>query len=229
MSENKELTVIYEINGDEIKLTPSIVQNFLVGSNSKITLPDFKMFTELCKERKLNPFLKEAYCVKYGDQPAQLIVSKDIFLKRAILHPDYDGMSSGVIVQVIKTGEIIKREGMFWIASEETVVGAWATVYRKSWTHPRYISVSYGEVCQKTKDGKPNANWRDKPATMSEKVAKVRALREAFVEDLGGLYSSDEIGTDDVSDIIIPDNEEVTFLNSEDDSEVDEQITLEDL
>lgn len=229
MSENKELTVIYEINGDEIKLTPSIVQNFLVGSNSKITLPDFKMFTELCKERKLNPFLKEAYCVKYGDQPAQLIVSKDIFLKRAILHPDYDGMSSGVIVQVIETGEIIKREGMFWIASEETVVGAWATVYRKSWTHPRYISVSYGEVCQKTKDGKPNANWRDKPATMSEKVAKVRALREAFAEDLGGLYSSDEIGTDDVSDIIIPDNEEVTFLNSEDVSEVDEQITLEDL
>ena len=46
---------------------------------------------------------------------------------------------------------------------------------------------------QKKSDGTPNANWTKQPATMIEKVAKVRALREAFVEDLGGMYDADEI------------------------------------
>ena len=31
---------------------------------------------------------------------------------------------------------------------------------------------------------------------MVEKVAKVRALRETFVEELGGMYEAEEIGVD---------------------------------
>ena len=30
----------------------------------------------------------------------------------------------------------------------------------------------------------------------SEKVAKVRALRETFIEDLGGMYEAEEMGVD---------------------------------
>ena len=62
--EKAELEVKYEIDGEQIRLTPSIVQNYIVGTDSPITLPEFKFFTELCKARKLNPFLKEAYCIK---------------------------------------------------------------------------------------------------------------------------------------------------------------------
>ena len=97
MSESKELEVRYNIGEEEIRLTPAIVQNFIVGNDSKITLAEFKFFTELCKFQKLNPFLKEAYCIKYGNQPAQIVVGKDTFLKRADAHPQYDGKESGVI------------------------------------------------------------------------------------------------------------------------------------
>ena len=97
-AESKELTVIYEVDGNEIKLTPSIVQNYIVGSQSKITMPEFKFFTELCKARKLNPFLKEAYCIKYGSEPAAMVVGKDAILKRAILNQNYNGIESGIIV-----------------------------------------------------------------------------------------------------------------------------------
>ena len=31
---------------------------------------------------------------------------------------------------------------------------------------------------------------------MVEKVAKVRALRETFIEDLGGMYEAEEMGVD---------------------------------
>ena len=38
-----------------------------------------------------------------------------------------------------------------------------------------------------------NSQWKSKPATMIRKVAVVQALREAFPEDFGGLYSEEEL------------------------------------
>lgn len=194
--EKKELAVIYEVDGEQIKLTPRIVQEYIVGTDAQISLPEFKMFSSLCKARKLNPFLREAYCIKYGKQPAQIVVGKDAVLKRAILNPNYDGMESGVIVEKIETGDIIERQGTFYLKSKENLVGGWAKVYRKNWEFPTYCSVSFEEVAQKKSDGTLNSNWASKGATMVEKVAKVRALRETFVEELGGMYEAEEIGVD---------------------------------
>lgn len=194
--DKNELTVVYEVEGNAVTLTPSIVQNYIVGTETKITIQEFKFFTELCKARKLNPFLKEAYCIKYGNQPAQIVVGKDAVLKRALRNADYDGMESGVIVQVKETGEVIERKGTFYLKDEENLVGGWAKVYRKNWSHPTYSSVSFDEVAQKKSDGQLNANWSGKGATMVEKVAKVRALRETFIDDLGGMYEAEEMGID---------------------------------
>jgi phage recombination protein Bet len=194
-TQTKELVVKYDIDGEIIKLTPNMVQEYIVGTNNgKITLPEFKFFSELCKVRKLNPFLKEAYCIKYGNNPAQIVVGKDAILKRAIKHPQYDGMESGIMVQVIDTGEIIERKGTFYIKAQENVVGGWARVYRKDWKYPIYCSVGFDEVAQRKSDGTLNTQWRTKGATMVEKVAKVRALRETFVEELGGMYEAEEMG-----------------------------------
>lgn len=190
MSE-KEIAVIYEVDGNEVKLTPSIVQNYIVGSQSKITMQEFKFFTELCKARKLNPFLKEAYCIKYGNEPAAMVVGKDAILKRAILNQNYNGIESGIIV-LSEKGEVIERKGTFKLDTEQ-LVGGWAKVFRKDWEHPTYTSVSFSEVAQKKGDGSLNKNWSTKGATMVEKVAKVRALRETFIEDLGGMYEAEEM------------------------------------
>lgn len=192
-SPKQELAVVYDIDGEQIRLTPSIVQQYIVGESGKITLPEFKFFTELCKVRKLNPFLKEAYCIKFGNKPAQIVVGKDAVLKRAVLNPAFDGIESGVIVQNIQTGELTERAGTFYLRESEKLVGGWAKVYRKDWTHPTYCSVAFDEVAQKKSDGYLNQNWATKGGTMVEKVAKVRALRETFVEDLGGMYEADEV------------------------------------
>lgn len=186
----KEIEVVYKINDEEIKLTPTIVQNYIVGTDSKITLPEFKFFTELCKAQKLNPFLKEAYCIKYGNQPAQIVVGKDVFLKRAIAHPQYDGKESGVIVQD-KDGNIVEKKGCF-VAPDEKLVGGWAKVHRKDREYPEYMSVSFDEVAGKKSGGELNSSWKTKSATMVEKVAKVRALREAFIEEFQGMYIEEE-------------------------------------
>ena len=192
VEQKQELIVKFDIDGQEIKLTPKIVQEYIVGTDAKITNQEFKLFTELCKVRKLNPFLREAYLIKYTDkQPAQIVVGKDAILKRAVLNPNYDGMECGIII-FKEDGGIQERTGTFKLGKEQ-LVGGWARVYRKDWSHPTYTSVSFNEVAQKKSDGSLNSNWYTKGATMVEKVAKVRALRETFVEDLGGMYEAEEM------------------------------------
>lgn len=192
---SNELVVSYKIDDQEIKLTPKIVQDYLVGTTAQITMPEFKLFTELCKVRKLNPFLREAYLIKYSNnQPASIVVGKDAILKRAVLNSQYNGMKSGIIVLNDK-GEITERKGTFKL-DNETLVGGWAEVFRKDWQNSIYCSVSLTESIQKKGNGEPNSNWSKQPATMIEKVAKVRALREAFVEDLGGMYEAEEMNVE---------------------------------
>ncbi len=221
MSEKKELEVLYNIGDEEIRLTPSIVQNFIVGNDSKITLAEFKFFTELCKFQKLNPFLKEAYCIKYGNQPAQIVVGKDVFIKRADAHPQYDGKESGVIVQK-EDGTIEERQGCF-VAPNEKLVGGWAKVYRKDRKYPSYMSVSFDEVAGRKNNGELNSIWARQGATMVEKVAKVRALREAFIDEFQGMYVEEEFEntkekstvTDPFADVIKAEVVEVQDANEQ--------------
>lgn len=187
---NNEIVVKFNVGEDEVKLSPTIVRDYLTGG-VEVSMPEFKMFTELCKARKLNPFLKEAYIIKFGNQPATIVVGKDAILKRAINHKDFNGREQGVIVINTK-GEVEHRKGTFKLKNEE-LVGGWARVYRKGWDYPVEITVSFDEVAQTKKDGSLNSNWKNQGATMVEKVALIRALREAFTEDLGGMIDKDEV------------------------------------
>ncbi|MCK9492838.1 MAG: phage recombination protein Bet [Acholeplasmataceae bacterium] len=182
--------VKYEIDGHEIKLSPTIVKRFITGGQ-EITESEYKLFVELCIARKLNPFLKEVHLIKYSDtSTAQIVVGKDAIVKRAVTHKSFNGRQQGVIVKT-EDGKIEYRNGALVIEGE-TLVGGWARVYRKGWDYPVETAVSLKEAIQTKGDGKPNTNWANRPATMVEKVALVRALREAFVEDVGGLIDEDE-------------------------------------
>lgn len=190
MAETKNNAIVeYVADGQKIRLTPDTVQKFLLNGNSKITEQEFVMFASLCKARGLNPFLKEAYLVKYGDT-AQIITGKDALFKRADNNPDYDGLESGVIVED-KDGNIKNIEGTF-LPKGSTLLGAWAKVYRKSQSHPRSVSVNFDEYCKVGKDGKPMSSWASMPSVMIEKVAKVAALREAFPNEFSGMYIDEE-------------------------------------
>jgi len=197
MNTSKDVVVKFNIGDDEVKLSPKIVQEYLTNG-VPVTMPEFKMFTELCKARKLNPFLNEAYIIKFGNQPATIVVGKDAILKRAINNKDFNGREQGVIV-LKEDGTIENRKGTFKLR-DETLVGGWAKVYRKSWEHPTEITVSFDEVAQTKKDGSLNSNWATKGATMVEKVALVRALRETFAEELGGMIDEDESWSNETLD-----------------------------
>lgn len=177
----------YTLEGGQV-LTADTVKNYLTSGNGAVTEQETLMFIELCKAQKLNPFIREAYLIKFGNSPANIVVGKDVFVKRAYRNPNFEGMKAGIVV-VGKDGLIEEREGSLKLKGEE-LVGGWCEVYTNDKKIPIKSVVSLEEY------SKSQSTWKTMPCVMIRKCAMVTALREAFPEDLQGLYDASEVGID---------------------------------
>jgi phage recombination protein Bet len=187
--------VEYQAGKETVILSPDYIKKYLAGDNPNVTDSEAVMFLNLCKYQHLNPFLREAYLIKYGNRPATMVVGKDTFVKRARANKDFNGFQAGVIV-IDSNGNIVEREGSFRLPTDQ-LIGGWAKVYIKGLSTPYYSAVNWTEYAGVDRDGNLNSMWRSKGATMIRKVALSQALREAFPDDLGGLYEPEEINTID--------------------------------
>jgi phage recombination protein Bet len=194
-------TLTYKVGNDEIKLTLATVKNYLVSGNAEhVTQQELVTYMNLCRYQGLNPWVKECYLIKYGNNPATMVISKEAFQKRAEANPNYDGMASGIIVGSQNGFEY--RNGALALPGED-IVGGWAEVFRKDRKHPCRVEISFEEYAGRTKDGRLNSQWASKPATMIRKVAIAQALRESFPAALGGLFTEEE------QNVIIPQEETI--------------------
>lgn len=214
---NSDKEVKYIVGHEEIKLSVNIVNNFLVSGKNKLSVAEASMFIQLCKHRKLNPFTKECYPIKYGNDPAQFIVGKDAFMRKAEENPRYEGHRAGVIV--LRNNELVEVEGAFKL-KDDTLLGGWAEVYVKGKLHPVVVKVSMQEYST----GK--STWNQKPLTMIRKVAIVQAFREAFPSEFGALYTSEEMGIDDTK--IVHQNIKQEAENTIDEQAFKREIDFED-
>lgn len=187
---NMSNEIIYQSSGQEVKLSPSIVQQFITKGSGKLTTSEVVNFMQLCKYSGLNPFLNEAYIIKFGDKPAQLITSKEAFMKRAERQSTYGGSNAGVVVYNKEKG-LEEREGTI-VLPDEQLIGGWAKVYRTDRKEPTYVSVQLSEFIKRKSDGTVQSIWKSMPATMIRKAALVNALREAYPDQLSALYTEDE-------------------------------------
>lgn len=200
-----DVEVRYESSGQEIKLNPAIVRNYLTNGNEDVSQQEVMMFISLCKYQQLNPFLKEAYLVKFKGAPAQIITSKEAYMKRAFNSKNFDGIEAGIIV--LRDSAIVELEGSFKLDSDK-LLGGWAKVYVKDKKVPYTSKISIEEF------SKGQSTWKSMPATMIRKTAMVQALREAFPETLGGLYIAEEQGVDETnSSIDLTKNSEIIEAN----------------
>ncbi|WP_282627666.1 phage recombination protein Bet [Bacillus subtilis] len=186
MSEQNELMtkpVEFSVNGESVKLTGKTVKNFLVRGNSDVTDQEAAMFINLCKYQKLNPFLNEAYLVKFKGSPAQMIVGKEAFMKRAENNEQFEGFKAGIIVE--REGDMVEIEGAIKLP-KDNLIGGWADVYRADRKQPISVRISLDEF------SKGQSTWKTMPLNMIRKTAIVNALREAFPNNLGNLYTEEE-------------------------------------
>lgn len=171
------LTDLQQLDGETLR-------NF-VDPKHQASPQELQTLLAIVKNRNLNPFTKEVYFIKYGNNPAQIVVSKDAFMKRAEQNQNYDGFESGVIYEDEK-GELKTKKGVI-LPRKSTLIGGWCEVYRKDRSRPVYREVELSAY-------NTHKNWWQKaPGQMIEKVAIVAAVRDAFSENVGGLYTADEM------------------------------------
>ena len=200
---------VLDLNFENIKIN--------VPNGDKLTKQELVQFFQLCKVQQLNPFLKEAYIVKYGSGPAQLVVDYKELQKRAEKNTKFNGMSSGIVIQK-DGGEIDYRKGQL-ILEGEIIVGGWCNIYRTDRDYPIEKVVSFKEF------NKGQSTWKEKPAFMIEKVAKTHALREAFTADLTGMYVEDEMTEKKLEEVEVIKKIDVEY--EENPPETTEEITEE--
>lgn len=187
-AEQNALSVSYEVLGIHVEIDLDFVKRYLVRGGKPVSDQEALFFMNICKMQKLNPLVgNEIYLIKYSaDDPAQVVVGKEAYLRRAHDHPDYLYKEEGIVVQ--RGNDIIKKEGCCPYPGEK-LIGGWCKVHynRAGQERQAYKEVSLDEYSS----GK--ANWRSKPATMIAKVAVSQCVREAFPKDYEGLYSEDEM------------------------------------
>src|SRR5574340_727958 len=134
---NKQREVLPVLKED----TPLTLDNILEYINPMATKQEAFMFLQLCKARDLNPFIREAYLIKYkSDEPASMVVGKDAFYRKAHESGKLKGIESGIIVKDGE-GKILEREGTFMYPKDDTgkggdtLLGGWAKIYCKSEEH----------------------------------------------------------------------------------------------
>jgi len=161
-------------NGVSLNLDMETVKKYICPKASE---KEIYMFLQICKVQQLNPFLREIYLVKYGDRdPASTLIGIETFRKRASRNPKYMGHTTNA------TGE-------------GTSLTATTDVFVEGYKVPISCTVEYEEYVGRKRDGSTNKFWASKPKTMLKKVSEAQALRTAFPEEFGGLYSIEEINS----------------------------------
>ena len=188
-AESNALVVSYDVLGTHVELDLPFVKKYLVRGRAELTSDqELVFFMNTCKMQGLNPLVNgEVYLIKYSkDDPAQMVVGKDAYLRRAFEHPDYLYKQDGIVV--LRGQEVIQKEGCCLYPGEQ-LLGGWCRVFfvRNGKERTAFKEVAFSEY------NKGQANWKSKPATMINKVAISQCVRDAFPKDYEGVYSEDEM------------------------------------
>ena len=150
------------------------------------TEDELALFVQRCRSTGLDPFTGQIYLVKRKGSPATMQTGIDGFRLVAQRTGERDGMDAP---------QWCGKDGIFhpiWTGSEPPVACS-ITVYRKG--HSKgYPALAYWDFYAQTKaGGELNYMWSKGGPHMLAKCSEALALRQAFPNELSGLYTSDEM------------------------------------
>ncbi len=168
-----------------------IRQQYAKGASEQ----EFAVLLEQARLKRLNPLLGQIHFVKRTTWSKELgyhevwatQTSIDGFRSIADETGLYDGQDEpeftyeAIVNQ--KNGEVLGKR----------LVSAKVRVYRKDIQRAFPAICIMDEFVQKTKNGDVTKMWAEKPHVMLAKCAEAAALRKAFPQQLGDLYTKEEI------------------------------------
>ena len=169
---------------------------------------ELKMFLHIATKHNLDPFMKEIWFIKrakkvqkngewdykrnhdgsidYSGAETVIMTSRDGYLKHAMDHPDYRGLTS-FVVREGDTFEIDADSHKVthkFSAKRGKIIGAWAKCEREGRT-PVIVFADFDEYDLK------QSVWKQYPSAMIQKVAEAMALKKQF--NINGLVAQEEM------------------------------------
>lgn len=162
------------------------------------------------------------YCE--GFNPAQLEQARLICLEyrlspvRRQIHIQKRGTKNGDVISPLVTidglrgiaersGKYEGQDGAFWCGEDGKWVDVWLSkkpplaarvgVHKTGFRNALYAVAKFDEYQQLNKEGKATVLWAKMPDLMLAKCAEALALRRAFPDELGGLYTREEMAQAD--------------------------------
>ncbi|MFI6485230.1 phage recombination protein Bet [Nonomuraea sp. NPDC050663] len=154
-------------------------------------------YLHLCQRRGLDPFLKQVYLI--GRRQRQQDNSY-----RTVYTPQTGIDGYRVLAQraAHRAGVKYGYEDTIWFAPDGSKHEVWlwndrppaAAKITVVVNGQRFSGVAnFASYADTDRDGKPKNRWKTDPAGMTAKCAEAQALRKAFPEDLGDLYTHEEM------------------------------------
>jgi len=165
---------------NRIQVTKETIKQYICPAAND---QELAMFSQMCIVHELDPFVGDAYLVKYGSKAAQMIVSEQTYNRKMHAIPGYAGCEDGIIIQK-ENGSIEDRVGEFHLDNEK-LVGGWAKIHIKG-KEPVLARVRLDDYDKK------QSTWNDLKARLINKIARINAVRKAAPE-MGGLYVKEEL------------------------------------
>ena len=150
------------------------------------TQPEVEFFAEVCKRARLDPFKRQIHAVKRWDGD----------LKRMVW--SYQTGIDGYRAIAQRTGAYAGSDEPAFLPADESTPNprkATVTVWKivAGQRVPFTASARWEEYVQTKKDGEANSMWKKMPYGQLAKCAEALALRKAFPEELGGIYTDVEM------------------------------------
>lgn len=167
------------------------------GIDGDVSDAELAAFLHECQRRKLDPFTRQIYLIgRYDSRKGRKVyrsqTSIDGFRLIARRAADKSGIDYSYEDTIWFDEQGQRHE--IWLSSEPPA-GAKVVVIRNG---SRFDAVArFGAYVQTDRNGNPSGQWRNMADVMVAKCAEALALRKAFPEDLGGIYTEEEMAQAD--------------------------------
>ena len=167
------------------------------GIDGDVSDAELAAFLHECQRRKLDPFTRQIYLIgRWNKGKGRKVYRSQTSIDGFRLVARRAADKSGIDYSYEDTIWFDDKGGRheIWL-SDQPPAGAKVVVIRNG---SRFDAVArFGAYVQTDKYGNPSGQWTSMADVMIAKCAEALALRKAFPEDLGGIYTEEEMAQAD--------------------------------